>query len=271
MMNSAAVERVINPRRLALLLRRDLAHGYRGLLTAGAAVGGAMLLLALLTMLGGPPAPGAFYASFYTSFLFLGGCIYSSGMFREVHKAGRGAFYLVLPATGLEKFLSKLLLSSVGFAAASLLLIGLVSAMSELVCRALFKTGHGFFNPVAPENLKAAGVYLLAQSAFFLGSVWFRKSAFFKTVLAAGIILMGITIIAAIILGATLRAEARDILPDVSGMLGGRPRGMGFPKEYPRLFEHGVAVFGWIFRIASWAAAPVCWVTAYLRLREAEA
>jgi hypothetical protein len=267
------IESFFSPRRLFLLLKRDFVHGYRGVLIAMAAVGGLMLLISLVSMLGRPG--GDFYTPFYVGLLVLGGLISTSAAFREVHQPASGPFYLTLPGSLVEKLVSKLLVSSVGFAAATLVFVGGVSALSELINRAIFGAGHRWFNPVAIENLHNAAIYLVFQSIYLLGSIWFRKVAFLKTVLAQSIIGIGIFIIAMVIL--------RIVLGNLfthSGLPPGPAMGQMFSRNFGQFsingqsspaLAHGIQVFGTVARVCFWALlAPFCWVAAYFRLRETE-
>ena len=74
-------------------------------------------------------------------------------------------------------------MTSVGFAAGTLVFMSAAAAASEALDRLLFGVGHGFFNPFTPAVLQAVVRYLVLQSFFLLGSIWFRKLAFVKTVL----------------------------------------------------------------------------------------
>jgi hypothetical protein len=265
------IEGVFNPRRLFLLLRRDFAHGYRAVLTAMAAVGGILIVLSFLSMLG--RAGQEFYTPFYVGLLFLGGFLFSSGAFKEMHQQGSGPFYLTLPGTTLEKLLSKLLVTSAGYAAAILLFMTGASALSELLNRAVFAAGHTWFNPFSAANLKSAAVYLVFQSLFLLGSVWFRKVVFLKILLAENIVVIGLAIIAAITFrlvfwglfsGGHLRPEVLQMFSQGFGnvVVNGR---------VAEAFNHGSQVFLTILRVLFWGAfAPFCWVAAYFRLRETE-
>jgi hypothetical protein len=264
-------EGVFSPRRLVLLLRRDLVHGYRAVLIAMAAVGGILIVFSFLSMLG--RAVQDFYTPYYVGLLFLGGFLFSSGSFKEMHQQGSGPFYLTLPGTTLEKLVSKLLVTSVGYAAAVLVFMAGASALSELLNRAVFGAGHIWFDPFSLPILKSAAAYLVCQGLFLLGSVWFRKVVFLKTLLAENIVVIGLAIIAAIIFRLTL-----------GGLFsGGHPR-----PEVVQLFSHGFGnvtvnghaadalnrgshVFLTIARVLFWGAfAPVCWVAAYFRLQETE-
>jgi hypothetical protein len=265
------IEGVFSPRRLFLLLRRDLAHGYRAVLTAMAAVGGILIVLSFLSMLG--RAGGDFYTPFFVGLLFLGGFLFSSGAFKEMHQQGSGPFYLTLPGTTLEKLLSKLLVTSAGYAAAVLLYMAGASALSELLNRAVFAAGHAWFNPFSPANLKSAAVYLVLQSLFLLGSVWFRKVVFLKIILAEAIVVIGLLIFSGVVFriafgglftGGHFRPEMMQLFSNGVGNVTVNGRAA-------EAFNRGSQVFLTILRALFWGAfAPVCWVAAYFRLRETE-
>jgi hypothetical protein len=266
-----AVEHVFNPRRLFLLLRRDFAHGYRAVLTAMAAVGGVLLVLSFLSMLA--RAGGDFYTPFYVGLLFLGGFLFSSSVFKEMHQQGSGPFYLTLPGTTFEKLLSKLLVTSVGYAAAILIFMTGASALSELLNRAVFGAGHTWFNPFSGATLTSAAHYLVWQSLFLLGSVWFRKVVFLKIILAEVVVAIGLGITAAIILRLVFWGffSAGHLRPEMMQMFSQGFGNFTVNGQVAEAFNRGSQVFLTIVRVLFWGAlAPVCWVAAYFRLRETE-
>jgi hypothetical protein len=265
------VEGVLNPQRLFLLLRRDFAHGYRAVLTAMAAVGGVLIVLSFLSMLG--RAGQDFYTPFYVGLLFIGGFLFSSGAFKEMHQQGSGPFYLTLPGTTLEKLLSKLLVTSVGYAAAVLVFMAGASALSELLNRAVFGAGHTWFDPFSLANLKSAAVYLVLQSLFLLGSVWFRKVVFLKILLAENIVVIGLAILAAIIFRVTFWGlfSGSHLKPEVIQMFSQGFGNVVVNGHAAEAFNRGSQVFLTILRVLFWGAfAPVCWAASYFRLRETE-
>lgn len=272
-----------SPRRFGQLLLRDLANGYRGWLIAAAAVAGTVLVLSGLTILGTSRIPGVrpdgisgFYASFYIQLLFLGGLISTSFAFREVRQNGAGIFYLTLPASALEKFASKLLATTVGYAVGSLLFFTATAAVSEGLNRLVFGSGHGMFNPFNPAILKAAGLYMLVQSAFLLGSIWFRKLAFVRTVLWLSLVVLGLAVITAV--------AARIILADQAGVnavqagaarVGGWSLNLGKDLLMSRFGpggpgEAGLRVFKVLAQVVGGVLPLAFWVAAYFRLRETE-
>jgi len=267
----STIERVFNPRRLFLLLRRDLAHGYPAVLTAMAAVGGILVVLSFLSMLG--RAGQDFYTPFYVGLLFLGGFLFSSGAFKEMHQQGSGPLYLTLPGTTLEKFLSKLLVTSVGYAAAVLVFMTGAAALSELLNRAFFGAGHTWFNPFSAANLKSALFYLVLQGLFLVGSVWFRKVVFMKIILVENIVLIGLAILTAIIFRIAFSGlfSGSHLKPEVIQMFSHGLGNVTVNGQAADAFNRGSQVFLTILRVLFWAAfAPVCWLAAYFRLRETE-
>jgi len=270
-------------RRFGRLLLRELAHSYRGLLIAMAAVAGGVIVVsaigALAMSAGGAPVGtvrGDGYFGFYQNLLFLGGFIITSLAFREVWQAGSGIAYLTLPGSLFEKFVVKLLLTSVGFAAGTLVFVSAVAAASEGLDRLLFGVGHGFFNPFTPAVLQAVVRYVVLQSFFLLGSIWFRKLAFVKT--ALWIVLFGIAL--AIVSTIALRIGLASHFAAAPGSFGGlRLGGWAFDLNgtgLQELFKPGARGYrgAMAFKTAAEALvialAPASWVAAYFRLGEAE-
>jgi hypothetical protein len=85
----------------------------------------------------------------------------------------------------------------------------------------VFGTSHGFFNPFNLTVLKAVGFYLITQSVYLLGSIWFRKLAFVKTVLWVSVFAIGIIVVAAVLGRIVLADHFVWNPPSVSGL----PRG----------------------------------------------
>jgi hypothetical protein len=282
-MNAQAVSEVFSARRFGRLLLRDLAYGYRGLLIAMAAVAGGVIVVSAigaLAMSAGGAAEGTVrgdgYFGFFQNLLFLGGFIATSLAFREVWQNGSGIAYLTLPGSVFEKFVAKLLVTSVGFAVGTLIFMTATAAASEALDRLVFGVGHGFFNPFTTAVLQAVARYLVVQSFFLLGSIWFRKLAFVRTVL--WIVLFGAAL--AIVSAIALRIGLSGHLGSAGGRVGGmRLGGWAFNLNglgLQDLFTPGSRGYSgaMAFKVAAEALfialAPASWVAAYFRLGEAE-
>jgi len=275
-MNAQAVSEVFSVRRFGRLLLRDLAYGYRGLLIAMAAVAGGIIVfsaIGALAMSAGGAMEGTVrgdgYFGFFQNLLFLGGFIATSLAFREVWQNGSGIAYLTLPGSVFEKFVVKLLATSVGFAVGTIVFMTATAAASEALDRLVFGVGHGFFDPFTPAVLQAVARYLVLQSFFLLGSIWFRKLAFVRTVLWIVLFGAALAIVSAIALRIGLSSHMRSL------RLGGwsfNLNGMGLQD----LFTPGSRGYSgaMAFKVAAEALfialAPASWVAAYFRLGEAE-
>ena len=261
-----------SPRRLYLLLKRDLISGYKGLLITMAAVGGLVLLSSVLSMLSVHARGADFYSQFYLWLLVLGGFIYTSSVFKELHQNGSGIFYVTLPGSTLEKFVSKLLVSSVGFGVGSAVFMTVVAALAELINTLIFGTTHLMFNPLSPPLLQALAAYLVTQSCYLVGSVWFRRLALLKTVLAVNVISVVLTIWTALVVrvafgwlfdGLALKSQAISVVNNYFHTL------FPNPQAAMELLRHSPLMI--TVRVLFWAClAPVMWVVSYVRLRETE-
>jgi hypothetical protein len=255
----------LNPRRLGLLLRRDLTFGYRSLLVAMLAVGGFYILSSVVSALARNLSP--VHQGNYVFLLFVGGFIVSSLAFKELHLDPQNVFYLTLPGSPLEKFLSKLLVTSIGYAVGSLLFYTAVSSAAEGINRLIFGYGRPFFDPFDRNVLLAVAVYLVTQSIFLLGSVYFRKVAFVRTSLYLVLIGIVLSVVTGLAMWFVFRGHAtgnRILLEPYFNELG---RAGDMEAVVVPLAER----FLLVAKILFWAAlAPVSWVISYLRLRETE-
>jgi len=253
-------------RRLGLLLRRDFSAGYKSVFIAMAAVGGFVILVSVLSALG--RELGSIHFQLYFPLLFIGGFIATSLSFKELYLNGQGVFYLTLPGSSLEKFLSKLLVTSLGYALGSLFFYTAVSSAAEGINRVIFGYGHAFFNPFTRRVLLTVTVYVVTQAVFLVGSVYFRKLAFIKTNLYLWLFGIVLTIVVAVTAWVIFRDYA------VGPRIGLEPymQELGRSGELEAVLRPMAEKFLQVAKVLFWgAAAPVCWIISYLRLRETEA
>jgi len=251
--------------RLGLLLRRDLESGYQSTGIAMAAVGGFFLIVGVLA--GFNPNPGGVYRGLYTGLLFLGGFIVTSMAFHEVRLNAQGIHYLSLPGSTLEKFLSKLLVTAVGYGVGTLVFCTAVAALTEGINRLAFGHAHPFFNPFALNNLRLLPAYLISQSVFLLGSIYFRKLHFVKTALSLVLLALGLMVI-----GTTFaRLVFKEYFNGPILNFGPNLEELSRSGELQSVLGPLAQRFQVALRIVLVSAlAPVCWVVSYLRLRESE-
>lgn len=140
------------------------------------------------------------YITYYTG-LFIVGCLYGSTIFSELGTTSTGIAYLLLPASALEKLLCALFFSvvllfvfySIAFYVVDIPMVKFINTHRVHYIR---PTQQGYtFEPSNIVNiLKNLGnlwdapisafllIYLSIQSVFILGSVYFRRLSFIKTI-----------------------------------------------------------------------------------------
>ncbi len=210
-------------------------------------------------------APAA-YTGLFPNFLFLGGLIITSLAFAEDMFSKNGQQeWLMLPATSLEKFLSKGLLTLVAYPLALIALFFLSSLIIEPLQLLFFGNPVTLFNPFTKAMASQLALYWVWHSIFLLGSTYFHKGHFFKTILSLGVIgivlgslgLLFVKIIFSLKYGSSLRAF--DVVFSFDSLLFQPASGV-------------VGAFRVLSRLLSFVVLPLfCWVTAFFRVEEVQA
>lgn len=204
----------------------------------------------------------------FSLLLFPGGFIVTSRAFYDVHNRVRNHDWFMLPASPVEKFAEKLLLTSFGYGVFVLLGYALFSVIAAGLSALFFKYSFELFNPLDRAVLLSLLNYVVAQSVFLLGAAYFRKNHFLKTVLAIAGLGLLFALCAAVIFRLVYGKFFNGLVP--TDELGALFEGLDAIQLGPRL-ERAGKVWMTISKAAYWGLlAPVLWVIAYLRIREAE-
>jgi hypothetical protein len=244
------VNEQLSGQRLAWVVRNDLLRSYRSAL---AVLGTATLVALAVSMAGaydGDVGQGpTFYRAFFIAALFAWGTIASSACFSDMHGRATNAAFLLLPASALEKTLSRLLIHTVGLIAFLLVFTAVLSGLLEGINTLWIGERRAFFSPFDDVAWMLVPHFLVAQALFFLGAAWFRKVQFVKTVGTAIGIVFGLAAFAVL----------------VAWLLSPRAWGTGFHIDDP---------IDWIAAVAPWAYFIVlpllCWFVAWLRVTETQ-
>ena len=171
--------------RFMKLLKNDLRLNHRGILYVTLGALAVLLLIGFAAAYDGQQAPDPeFYYSFYGLTLILGGALYTSVAFRELNRPHTAHLYLTTPASTLEKFLAKWVLTTFGFLIAHLLIFYLyvliVNGVEVLTAETetTITEFSIFENSPVPLLMK---IYFAGQSIYLLGAIAFNKYEFFKT------------------------------------------------------------------------------------------
>ena len=251
----------LNPGRTALLVRNEALKS-RAPLIMLAATAGTVFVLYILTSIGGG-SPG-FHMAVYPIALIVLGCILSSFTFSEIHDPRTGAYALTSPGSVLEKYVSRILLTSVGWAIAITAVYMVTVFAAAGVSSLLLGHSHGLFLLNQRWMWEAIAAYVVSQGVFVVGSIYFKKAAFLKTVLAGTVILIVFGIFFAIAWRVIYWGAFSAFIPSETEM----NAVMNFnTPEAARLGD----ISERIGNVARWTAVPIfTWVVGYMRLRETE-
>lgn len=175
------INNFINLKRFWLLLKRDMYTQYKTYLTGL----GAIFCILFIVNISSIASYNSwnFNLVFYPLTLFIGGFIFTSMIFSELSPEQNRIFYLTIPASGLEKLLSKLIITNIGYVIGSLVLYFLFSVIAFFFNTLIFGFAHRIFNPFHPVIWLCIRIYLVTQSIFLLGAVYFKRNVFLKTIL----------------------------------------------------------------------------------------
>ena len=247
---------IFSGKRFIYLINRDLTGSLVKILIVSGAVAGVLLPISAYMAYTGN-APGRMYYSFFKNILFIAGLIITSSSFWEMHRKTSVQSYLLLPASNFEKFSSRLFLTSIGFSILVVIGLFLFSCFSEGLNTLLFKRHNILFNPFSTYIWITIARYIVIQSIFLLGAVYFKKHNFLKTVNTILITIFILTVLGLIL----IKIEYADFFHNFYTI----------EESQIRLFTSYGSPLQKVLQIIFWVLpAPLFWTIAYFRLKEAE-
>ena len=200
----------------------------------------------------------------YSVILIFFGIRITANIFKDINNEVNCPVRLLIPASMLEKYLSRVLLSTVFFA------VGLTALFSAvfLIYAGLSKLFLGycnvFFNPFSKRIFYYIVFYFILQAPFILGAAYFKKNPFIKTFLCF-IIFYVLLRKFCIFMGINFMSDYY-----VHILYSGIFRAIETPNPLPAMgpigntFKWAVHIYLCYFFILS------CWITGYIRLKEKE-
>jgi hypothetical protein len=231
----------------------------------------------------GPIDPFVQFSTFYCGIFFVG-CFYASTIFSELGDKSRAIQYLSVPASHLEKLLCGILFGVVLFFLAYVVIFYLVDIPMVSLANRIVAREHqhwpGSFDPIPPSELldlwnsKWAPApdrkyhlfffgYFAIQSAFLLGSVYFKRFSFIRTAVAV-LVFWGVFVLFA-------TKVVRNIVPDgwntydLIKWIDTKDNNTNFRfVTLPTAFEN-ILIF-----CVQYSIPPIFWIITYVRLKEKE-
>ncbi len=191
---------------------------------------------------------------FYLIFYF-GGIRMAASAFPELRNTERSSFWLMIPGSTLEKYLSRLILTSLGFAVLFSLLFFIGVNVGNIINTLFFKSYFFIFIPFARADfLSVAASFLILHSIFFAGGLFFKRYPIIKTILFVLMLILlfmiGVSIIGGIVFSYRVSFNVENF-PVVS-----------------RYWALSVSLF---YKIICYCIIPLfCWIIGYQRLKEVE-
>lgn len=178
--------------RIIYLIRREL---YENLKTVaigfGAFLGLAAVIVILNFIVGGEAWKG--FSTYFLPGMFITGLFISGMAFRAFRTKEGTMAYLSLPASILEKFVSELLLTTIGFIAVYTAVFGLFDTLFITAGNMLNGSDVAYFRFFNSNFPYAVLVYIIIQSVFLAGAATFRKVPLFFTAFRIFLISLAIT------------------------------------------------------------------------------
>lgn len=254
-----------NPMRIWYLLKRDVNRLWKDYLITMGGVCGFFLLIFVITA-----KTGVIRQEMHTGFLcvifFLLGFIFTSLAFREAHKKLLVHDWLMLPASTLEKLIEKIILYSAGFSVLSVFIYWFFTLLARLVVQVFL--GEYFPPFIVFDRLvwQLVGHYLLTQSIFVLGAVWFKNNNFIKTIIAIVLFSIILSVIASFVAWLVFNdyfwtLVRGDFLSNIE---------LSHDFDMERLDVFGLRVLKLVKFTYFGLLAPLCWFGSWLKLRELE-
>ncbi|HNX22388.1 MAG TPA: hypothetical protein PKG88_08485 [Bacteroidales bacterium] len=171
--------------RFKILLNRQLTLNLKTWLIAIGSLGGLLLFISYFMMISGNHENiMGMYSTFGVFAFFVTGLVFTSLSFSEMGTYTKSLQFITLPASRFEKFFTAWFSSSILYIILSIISLVVFSIISSLIDVAFFHSSFAVFNPFVKGFGEVILGYFIAHSLYFIGSVWFTKGAFFKTLLA---------------------------------------------------------------------------------------
>ena len=242
-----------NIKRTLLLIKRMMFVNKKTFFIGFGIYFGIMLIFFLLSLLNDSFINPASIKSTSFNFMFIWGLIITSMIFREIHKSVKAFSYLTLPVTHFERFLSTWLIISLSYTLVFTFIIYLVMALGCYIGN--LSPENNFISPDLSDIVKSSLYYMIIQTVFLYGSVFFKKSQWIKTVLSL------IIFIAIIIVGMVFiyRYEISDVWHGGIGQL------QNFDKIFLDIYK-----FNFISLITFYIMPLALLTATYFRIKEKE-
>lgn len=139
-----------------------------------------------------------YWPGIYSAVFLFAGLVVTGMLFGELSNKSRSFFYLLIPASIIEKFLSKIIIALVLFPLVMVCLFYVVSEVAGFLATITFESEVNTFYPLNEEFLKGVKFFYIFSPMFIFGSVYFHGQSLLKTIVSIGLITITLYVILAI-------------------------------------------------------------------------
>jgi len=163
----------------------------------------------------------------------------------------------------LEMYVGRLVLTSLGYFLGLVVIYGLAVMCAAGLDHAVFGKNLLWFPDLNVSMLYGIQAFFAVHSIFMVGALYFKRGAFWKTLLVAFLFCLGV------ILFAVAALSSLNLIFDVG------PNIMRVMKFDLALFTTETSHASYIFRLPMQSVlhtiiAPICWIIGYYRLADTE-
>ncbi|MBU0744019.1 MAG: hypothetical protein KKE11_01420 [Gammaproteobacteria bacterium] len=231
-------------RRLGLFIKSDLVLNAPKIFTLTITVFVALLFYSLFSISPIGSQVDNFHPDLFVFALFGGGLWFTSHSFADLNHHERSSFFLLLPASNVEKLVGRWLLTSLGYIMGVISVFYLVSFLTAAFTWLIIGDISVIFRPLHQDLIRYFSIYMFFHSVFLLGAIYFKSSNFSKTILYMCALVLVFFFVAFIVFMSLLGIhliEGWQVLSFYSGVIG---------------------------LISAIVIVPGAWLTTYLRLCE---
>lgn len=176
--NFFSISRFVN------MIKRHYVLTFKGLIIAFSAIVGVIAVVGTLSSFGRASFHFEMFTGLFYFLIFTVGYILTSTIFHEMHRPERSVYYLTLPSSNFEKLLTGWLASTIFYLVMSLAAYYIAYVLASLFALAMFEVPFEIRSIFEADFFKVCLVYIITQSIFFFGAVYFKGYNFLKTILA---------------------------------------------------------------------------------------
>lgn len=255
----------LSGRRIGILLRNELWGNYKTLIITAGAIAGLLLIINVASV--STAAQWDFNQVFFPITYLITGMIATSLTFSSMHNKEKGYSYLLQPASHLEKCISKIILTTIGYTVIIIAGYFLFSLLAAGITSLFFGTAHGVFNPFTREVWQYVGMYIVAQSIVLFSASFFKKLSLLKLILSVNGLALVLALVAALSVRLMFWKFFGGFGLDVSSEFF---NSLSFTTGYDNLVGFGKGLYTGLKIFGCYIMPPFFWFLTYLRIREKE-